>query len=170
MMETEVTQFIGASRPKLAADVLWLGFTAFVFAAILAIVCWPLSAALSVHSPRDAAANRPAASLASGVSAGSATAAPLPAFAGGDRITRPGALPTPADVVGEGASNVVPPSPIATPGEPPGASLQHPDRSLQAAQAAPAAVAVSSPGTHRMPQHKPRPRPVAPKVPPQLTP
>jgi hypothetical protein len=170
MMETEATQFIGPSRSRLAADILWLGFTAFVFAVILAIVCWPLSAALSVHSPPDAAANRPAASLTSGMSAGSATAAPLPALAGGDRITRPGALPTPADVVGEGSSNVAPPSPIATPGKLAGASLTPPDRSPQAAQAAPATAAVSSPGTHRIPRHKPRPRPVAPKAPPQLTP
>jgi hypothetical protein len=79
-------------------------------------------------------------------------------------------LPTPADVVGEGSSNVAPPSPIATPGELAGASLTPPDRSLQAAQAAPATAAVSSPGTHRIPQHKPRPRPIAPKAPPQLTP
>ena len=170
MMETEATQFIGPSRSRLAADILWLGFTAFVLAVILAIVCWPLSAALSVHSPPDAAANRPAASLTSGMSAGSATAAPLPALAGGDRITRPGALPTPADVVGEGSSNVAPPSPIATPGKLAGASLTPPDRSPQAAQAAPATAAVSSPGTHRIPRHKPRPRPVAPKAPPQLTP
>ena len=169
-MATNAVPVIGESRPKLAADVLWLGFTAFVFAVILAIVCWPLSAALSVHSPPDAAANRPAASLTSGMSAGSATAAPLPALAGGDRITRLGALPTPADVVGEGSSNVAPPSPIATPGKLAGASLTPPDRSPQAAQAAPATAAVSSPGTHRIPRHKPRPRPVAPKAPPQLTP
>ena len=169
-MATNAVPVIGASRPKLAADILWLGFTAFVFAVILAIVCWPLSAALSVHNPPDAAANHPGASLASGMSAGSATAAPLPALAAGDRITRPGALPMPADVVGERSSNVAPPSPIATPGELAGAGLTPPDRSLQAAQAAPATAAVSSPGTHRIPQHKPRPRPVAPKAPPQLTP
>ena len=170
MMETEATQFIGPSRSRLAADILWLGFTAFVFAVILAIVCWPLSAALSVHSPPDATANQPAASLTSGTNAGSASVTPLPALAGGDRITRPGALPTPADVVGEGSSNVAPPSPIATPGKLAGASLTPPDRSLQAAQAASATAAVSSPATHRMPQHKPRPRPVAPKAPPQPMP
>ena len=170
MMETEATQFIGPSRSRLAADILWLGFTAFVFAVILAIVCWPLSAALSVHSQPDAAANQPSASLTSGMSVGSATAAPLPALAGGDRITRPGALPTPADVVGGGSSNGAPPSPSATPGKLAGASLTPPDRSPQAAQAAPATAAVSSPGTHRIPRHKPRPRPVAPKAPPQLTP
>jgi hypothetical protein len=79
-------------------------------------------------------------------------------------------LPTPADVVGEGSSNVAPSSPVATPGELAGASLTAPDRSLQAAQAASATAAVSSPGTHRMPQHKPRPRPVAPKARSQLTP
>ena len=170
MMATNAVPVIGESRPKLAADVLWLGFTAFVFAVILVIVCWPLSAALSVHNPPDAAANQPAANLTPGTSAGSATAAPLPALAGGDRITRLGALPTPAVVVGVGSSHVAPPSPIATPGKLAGASLTPPDRSLQAAQAAPAAAAVSSPGTHRISQHKPRPRPVAPKAPPQLTP
>src|SRR6516162_7688704 len=92
MMATNAVPVIGESRPKLAADVLWLGFTAFVFAVILVIVCWPLSAALSVHNPPDAAANQPAANLTPGTSAGSATAAPLPALAGGDRITRLGAF------------------------------------------------------------------------------
>jgi hypothetical protein len=169
-MATEATPVIGPSRPRLVGDVLWLGFTAFVFAVILVIVCWPLSAALSVHNPPDAAANQPTASLTTGTSTGSATAAPLPVLASGDRIARPGALPTPADVVGEGSSNVAPSSPIATPGDLAGASLTPPDRSLQAAQAASATAAVSSPGTHPMPQHKPRPRPVAPKAPPQLTP
>jgi hypothetical protein len=169
MMATNAVPVIEAGRPKLAADVLWLGSTAFVFAVILVIVCWPLSAALSVHNPPDAAANQPAASLTSGTTAGSATVTPLPALAGGDRITRPGALRMPGDVVGEGSSNVAPPSPIATPGELARDSLTPPDRSLQAAQAAPATAAISSPATHRMPQHKPRPRPVAPKAPPQPT-
>lgn len=169
-MATKAIPVIGASQPRLAGDVLWLGFTAFIFTAILAIVCWSLSAALSVHNPPDAAANRPTASLTSGAGADPLTAAPPSTLAGGDRITRPGALPAPANVVGEGSNNVAPPSPIATPGELAGASLTPPDRSLQAAQATPATAAVSSPGTHRMPQRKPRPRPVAPKAPPQLTP
>ena len=41
MMATNAVPVIGESRPKLAADVLWLGFTVFVFAVILVIVCWP---------------------------------------------------------------------------------------------------------------------------------
>ena len=43
MMATNAVPVIEAGRPKLAADVLWLGFTAFVFAVILVIVCWPLA-------------------------------------------------------------------------------------------------------------------------------
>src|SRR5208282_588481 len=159
MMATKAVPVIGASQPRLAGDVLWLGFTAFVFAVILVIVCWPLSAALSVHNPPDAAANQSPAGLRSGTSTGSATAAPLPVLASGDRIARPGVLPTPADVVDEGSSTVAPSSPIATPGQlaGAGASLPPPDRALQAAQAASATAAIGSPGIHRMPQHKPRP-------------
>jgi hypothetical protein len=67
-MATEATPVIGPSRPRLVGDVLWLGFTAFVFAVILVIVCWPLSAALSVHNPPDAAANQPTAGLTTGTS------------------------------------------------------------------------------------------------------
>ena len=117
---------IGPSRPRLVGDVLWLGFTAFVFAVILVIVCWSLSAELSAHNPPGAAAGKPTASLMSGTSTGSATAAPVPALAGGNRITRADALPAPAGDIGEGSSNVAPPSPIATLGEPAGASLTPP--------------------------------------------
>ena len=168
MMATEATPVIGPSRPRLVGDVLWLGFTAFVFAVILVIVCWTLSAELSAHNPPSAAAGKPTASLASGTSTGSAAAAPLPVLASGDRITRPGALPTPTDVVGDGSSNVAPSSPILTPGELAGASLTPPDGSEQAAQSASAPAAISRPGTHRLPQHKPRMRPVAPEAPRQL--
>lgn len=170
MMATEAGQLIGPSRSKLAGDVLWLGFTAFVSAVILVIVCWPLSADLSAHDPPGAAASRPTAGLTPGTSTASAVTAPRPALASGDQITRPGALPTPADDKGEGSSNVTPPSPTATPGELAGASLTLPDRSPQAAQSASAPAGVSSPGTHRLPQHKPRARPVAPAAPRQLTP
>jgi hypothetical protein len=169
-MATKAVPAIGASRPRLVGDVLWLGFTAFVLAVILVIVCWPLSAELSVHNPPGAVANKPTASLIPGTSTGSVAQAPLPAPASSDQITRPGALLTPAADIGEGSSNLAPPSPTGTPGEPPGASQTPPDRSPQAAQSAPVPGAVSSPGTHRLPQHKPRARPVASKQPPQLTP
>jgi hypothetical protein len=170
MTETEATQLIGPSRSRLAGDVLWLGFTAFVFAVILVIICWPLSAELSVHNPPGAATSRPTAGLTSGTSTASAAAPSLPALAGGDRFARGGALPTPAADIGEGSGNVAPPSPTAAPGEPAGLSLTSPDSSPQAAQSAPAPAAEGSPGIHRPPQHKPRARPVAPKTPPQLTP
>ena len=169
-MTTKAVPVIGASRPRLVGDLLWLGFTAFVFAVILMIVCWSLSAALSAHDPPGAVVGKPAAGLTPETSTGSASVAPQPAPASGDRITRPGALLTPADVVGEGSSNVAPPAPIATSGELAGTSLTPPDRSPQAAQAASAPAAVSSPGAHRLPQHKARARPVAPKEPPQLAP
>ena len=146
-MAIEATSVIGPSRPRLVGDVLWLGFTAFVFAVILVIVCWSLSVELSAHNPPGVAAGKPTAGL-----------------------TQPDALPTPAADIGEGSSNVAPPSPIATLSEQAGASLTPPDRSPQAAQAASAPAAVNSPGTHRLPQHKARARPVAPKEPPQLTP
>ena len=168
-MTIKAVPVIGASRPRLVGDLLWLGFTAFVFAVILVILCWSLSAALSAHNPPGVAAGKPTASLTPETSTGSASVAPQPAPASGDRITRPGALLTPAEVFGEGSSNVVPPAPIATPGEPAGAGPTPPDRSPQAAQAA-SAPAVSSPGTHRLPQHKARTRPVSPKEPPQLAP
>ena len=169
-MATKAVPAIGASRPRLVGDILWLGFTAFVLAVILVIVCWPLSAELSVHNPPGAVANQRTASLASGTSTGSVVPAPLPAPAGGDRITRPGALLTPAADIGESSSNLAPPSPTATLGELARASPTPPDRLPQASQSASAPTAVSSPGTHRLPQHKPRARPVAPKEPPQLTP
>ena len=169
-MATEATPVIGPSRPKFAGDVVWLGFTAFVFAVILVIVCWSLSTELSAHDPPGVAAGKPTASLASGTSTGSAAAAPLPALASGDRIARPGALLTPEGDIGEGSSDVAPPSRVATLGEPAGASPTLPDRSPQAAQAGSAPAAVSSPGTHRHPQHKPRARLLAPNGLPQLTP
>ena len=167
-MATEAAP-VGASRPRLAGDVLWLGFTALVFAAILVIVCWPLSAELSARNPLGAAANKPTASLTPETSAARAAATPLPALAGGDRITRPTALLTPADDIGEGSSSVATRAPITTPVEPAGANLTPTDRP-QAAQSASAPALVSSPGAHRPPQHKPRARPVATEVPRQLTP
>ena len=164
-MGIEATLPIEPSRSRLAGDVLWLGFTAFVFAVILVIVCWPLSAQLSAHNPPGVAANRSTAGLAMGTSTASAAATPLAALAGGDRIARAGALPTPTANIGEG-SNVATPSPSATLSEPAGASLTPADPPPQAAQSASAPAAVSSPGTHHPPQHKPRARPVAPKAPP----
>jgi hypothetical protein len=168
-MGIEATLLIGPSRSKLAGDVLWLGFTAFVFAAILVIMCWPLSADLSVRNPPGVAASKPTAGLTLGTSAASAAATPLPALAGGDRIARDGALPAPAANIGDG-SNVAPPSPTATRSELTGPSLTPPDRSPQTAQSASTPPAVIGPGTHRLLQHKPRARPVPPKAPPQPTP
>ena len=170
LMATETAPLIGPSQSRFAGDVLWLGFTGFVFALILLIVCWPLSVELPVHNPPGAAAGKPTFGLTSEANTRSASAAPLPALARGDRITRADALLTPSGDVGEETSNVAPPSAIATLGEPAGDSLMPPDRAPQVAQSASAPAAVSSPGTHRLPQHKPRARPVAAKEPPQLTP
>jgi hypothetical protein len=168
-MGIEATLLIGPSRSKLAGDVLLLGFTAFVFAAILVIMCWPLSADLSVRNPPGVAASKPTAGLTLGTSAASAAATPLPALAGDDRIARDGTLPTPTANIGDG-SNVAPPSATATRSELTRPSLTPPDRSAQTAQFTSAPAAVVSPGTHRLLQHKPRARPVPPKVPPQPTP
>jgi hypothetical protein len=133
-MATKAVPAIGASRPRLVGDVLWLGFTAFVLAVILVIVCWPLSAELSVHNPPGAVANKPTASLTPGTSTGSVALAPLPAPASSDQITRPSTLLTPAADIGVGSSNLAPPSPTGTPSEPPGASQTPPDRLPQATQ------------------------------------
>jgi hypothetical protein len=157
MMATETAP--GPSQSRLAGDVLWLGFTGFVLALILLIVCWPLSVELSAHNPPGGAAGKPTSGLASGTNPRSAPAAHFPALAGGDRITRPDALLTTSDDAGKETSNVAAPSAIATLGEPAGDSLMPPDRSPQVAQSAFAPAAVSSPGTHRLPQHKPRARP-----------
>jgi len=168
MMGTEAASLIGPRRSRLGGDVLWLGFTAFVFAVILVIVCWPLSVDLSAHNPPIAAAGKPTANPTPATSTASVAPAPRSALAGGDPLTRPGALPKPADDIGEASSNVAPPSPTATSGELAGASLTPPDGSEQAAQSASAPAAISRPGTHRLPQHKPRMRPVAPEAPRQL--
>jgi hypothetical protein len=168
-MGIEATLLIGPSRSRLAGDVVWLGFTAVVFAAILVIICWPLSAELSVRNPPGVAASKPTAGLTSGTSAASAAAAPLPALAGGDRIARDGALPAPTANIGDG-SNAAPPSPTATRSELTGHSLTPPDRSAQTAQFTSAPAAVVSPGSHHLLQHKSRARPVPPKAPPQPTP
>lgn len=168
-MGIEATLLIGPSRSRLAGDVVWLGFTAFVFAAILVIMCWPLSAELSVHNPLGVAANKPTAGLTLGTSAASTAATPLPALAGGDRIARDGALPAPTANLGDG-SNVAPPSPTATRSELTGPSLTPPDHLPQTAQSASAPAPVVGPGSHRLLQHKPRARPVPPKAPSQPTP
>jgi hypothetical protein len=162
-MGIEATLLIGPSRSRLAGDVVWLGFTAFVFAAILVIMCWPLSAELSVRNPPGVAASKPTAGLTLGTSAASAAATPLPAPAGGDRIARDGALPAPTANIGGGSN-------VATGSELTGPSLTLPDRSPQTVQSASAPAAVVSPGTHRLLQHKPRARPVPSKAPPQPTP
>jgi hypothetical protein len=168
-MGIEATLLIGPSRSRLAGDVVWLGFTAVVFAAILVIICWPLSADLSVRNLPGVAASKPTAGLPSGASPSSAAATPLPALAGGDRIARDDALPAPTANIGDG-SNLAPPSPTASRSELTGPSLTPPDRSAQTAQFTPSPAAVVSPGSHRLLQHKPRARPVPPKAPPQPTP
>jgi hypothetical protein len=168
-MGIEATLLIGPSRSRLAADVVWLGFTAFVFAVILVIICWPLSGELSVRNPPGVASSKPTTGLTSGTSVAPAAATPLPALAGGDRIARDGILPAPTANIGDG-SNLAPTSPTASRSELTGPSLTPPDRSAQTAQFTSAPAAVVSPGTHRLLQHKPRARPVPPKAPPQPTP
>jgi hypothetical protein len=89
-MATKAAPIIGASRPRLAGDILWLGFTGLVLALILGIICWPLSAELSLRNTASAAPHEPPATLASGAGTSSAATAPLPALAAGGSITRLG--------------------------------------------------------------------------------
>ena len=90
-MGTKAAPIIGASRPKLAGDLLWLGFTGFVLALILGIMCWPLSAELSPRNTASAEPAKPTASLTPGAGASSDATSPLSAVAASDSTTRLGA-------------------------------------------------------------------------------
>jgi hypothetical protein len=109
MLTKAAPPLIRASRQGLAGNTLWLAFTAFVVAVILAIVSWPLSAELSTHNLPGTAAGKLPTSLTSRANAGFAVVAPLPVLAIGDRITRSFTLVTPADEIGERSIYVVPP-------------------------------------------------------------
>ena len=87
-MATKAAPLTGANRPRLAGDILWLGFTGLVLALILGIMCWPLSAELSPRNTASAEPAKPSVSLASGAGTSSAAGAPLPALAAGASITR----------------------------------------------------------------------------------
>jgi hypothetical protein len=153
IMTTKAAPIIGASRPRLAGDILWLGFTGLVLALILGIMCWPLSAELSPRNTASTAPDKPTATLASGVGTSSAATAPLPALAGGASITRLGTLITPPDDNSEGAHSPA----TAEPGR-------------TKSQSAHPASAAHIPVAHRPRPHHPRVRPSAPDEGAQLTP
>jgi hypothetical protein len=152
-MGTKAASTIGASRPRLAGDILWLGFTGLVLALILGIICWPLSAELSLRNTASAAPQEPTATLASGVGTSSAATAPLPALAAGGSITRLGTLMTPPDDNSEGAHSP---------------ATAEPDRTKS--QSAHPASAAHIPAAHRQWPHHTRIRPPAPGKDAQLTP
>ena len=161
-MATKAAPIIGASRPKLTGDILWLGFTGFVLALLLGIMCWPLSAELSLRNTASAEPAKPTATLPPGAGMGSTATASLPALAAGTSITRQGGLMTPSDDTKEGSS-----SPAPT--EQAGAKLSRLNLEPLSAKSAPATSA-HHPAAHRLrPQH-PRVRLHAPENVAQLTP
>ena len=163
IMATKGAPLTGASRPRLAGDILWLGFTGFVFALILGIMCWPLSAELSLRNTASAAPREPTTTLTSGAGTSSAATAPLPALAAGASITRPVALMTPLDNTSKASH-----SPITD--EPGGAKLSLLDLGSPSAQLAHPASAAHSPTVHRSRPHHSLVRPPAPGKDSQLTP
>lgn len=161
-MGTKAAPIIGASRPKLAGDILWLGFTGFVLALLLGIMCWPLSAELSLRNTASAEPAKPTATLPPVAGMGSTATASLPALAGGTSITRQGGLMTPSDDTKEGSS-----SPAPT--EQARAKLSRLNLEPLSAKSAPPTSA-HHPAAHRLrPQHA-RVRPHAPENVAQLTP
>jgi hypothetical protein len=163
IMGTKAAPTIGASRPRLAGDILWLGFTGLVLALILGIMCWPLSAELSLRNTASAAPHEPTATLASRVGASSAATAPLPALAAGTSITQLSTLMTPPDDNSEGARSLA----TAEPGRANLAPLSLGSPSAQSAHPASAAHRSAAP---RSRPHHPRIRPLALGKDAQLTP
>lgn len=102
-MPTEAASIVGGRRLRLAGDILWLGITAGVYAAIVGIVCWSLSAELS----HGAGSGRPTAAVTPETSAGSGAVALSSTF-GINRNPAPGPSSTTAGGVTEGSSSVAP--------------------------------------------------------------
>ena len=162
-MATKAAPIMGASRPRLAGDILWLGFTGLVLVLILGIMCWPLSAEFSLRNTASAAPEKRATTPISEAGISSAAIAPLPVLAAGASIARPVASMTPSDNTSEGSD-----SPITA--EPTGAKLSLLYLDPPSAQLAPPVSAAHSPAAHRPRPHHPRARPPAPEEDAQLTP
>jgi hypothetical protein len=162
-MATKAAPIIGASRPRLAGDIVWLGFTGFVLALLLGIMCWPLSAELSPRNTASAEPAKPTATLPPGAGTGSAATASLPAFAAGTSKTRLGASMTLSDDTKEGSS-----SPAPT--EQARAKLSRLNLEPPSAKSASPTSAAHNPAAHRLRPHHPRVRPHAPEDVAQLTP
>ena len=97
---------------RLAGDILWLGTSAFVFAVIVGIVYWPLSAELSSRILAGATWGSSTAGVAPGAGESYAT---LPPVYSANRIAVSGASLTTTDEVGEGSSGVLSTTSIAAP-------------------------------------------------------
>ena len=162
-MATMAAPIIGASRPRLAGDILWLGFTGFVLALLLGIICWPLSAELSPRNTASAEPAKPTATLPPGAGMGSTATASLAAFAAGTSITRQGGLMTPSDDTKEGSSS-------PAPSEQARAKLSRVNLEPPSAKSAPATSAARNPAAHRPRPHHPWVRPHASEDVAQLTP
>ena len=158
-MATKAAPIIGASRPRLAGDILWLGFTGFVLALLLGIMCWRLSAELSPRNTASAEPAKPTVTFPPGAGTGSIATASLPALAAGTSITRLGAL----DDTNQGSS-----SPAPTEQAP--AKLSRLNLEPPSAKSASPTSAAHNPAAHRLRPHHPRVRPHAPEDVAQLTP
>jgi hypothetical protein len=162
-MATKAAPIIGASRPRLAGDILWLGFTGFVLALLLGIMCWRLSAELSPRNTASAEPAKPTVTFPPGAGTGSIATASLPALAAGTSITRLGGWVAPSDDTKEGSS-----SPAPT--EQARAKLSRLNLEPPPAKSASPTSAAHNPAAHRLRPHHPRVRPHAPEDVAQLTP
>jgi hypothetical protein len=109
-------------RSRLFNDTLWLGITGFAGAAIIGILCWPISAELSPRIRAGAASVSPTVRAVAETGA-SAVGNTLASGYGGNRIPPPVTpLTTPEEGV-ERASIVASINPIAAPTEPNGTKL-----------------------------------------------
>ena len=58
-MATNALPVVGTVQPSISGDVLWLSSITCVFAVILVLVYWLLSAELSVHHPQAIVSDDP---------------------------------------------------------------------------------------------------------------
>jgi hypothetical protein len=104
-------------RIRLAGDILWLAVTGFAFAAIIGILCWPISAVLSPRILAGATLASPTVRAALGTGA-SPVGITLASGYSANQIARPVAPLTTGEEGSERASNVASITSNAAPTEP----------------------------------------------------
>ena len=109
-------------RTRLSSDILWLGVTGFMGAAIIGILCGPVLAQLSPGILAGATSVRPSVRAAPGTGP-SSVGTTLASVYRADRIAAPVAPLTTVNEGGERASNVASIPPIVPPSEPNGTNL-----------------------------------------------